>query len=95
MKMAPVAEVKAKLSEYVKECRYGAIVVTKNGRPAAALVPIDNDDDLERIILSNSKIFRDIVESAEKRIKGKKFVKHNEFWDQVFSKEKSVKSRKK
>ena len=83
MKMAPVAEVKSKFSEFIKECRNGAVVVTKNGRPTAALISIDNEDDLERLIISTSKIFREIIESAERRIKSKKYSSHKDFWADV------------
>ncbi len=83
MKIAPVAEIKAKFIEYVKECKKGAIVVKRNSRPAAALVPVNDDEDLERIIISNSKIFKDIVDGAERRIKSKKKLSHKDFWEQV------------
>ena len=80
MKMAPVAEIKSKFSEYVNECRNGAVIVTKNGRPTAALISIDSEDELERIIISNSKIFKEIIEGAKRRIKNKKYSSHKDFW---------------
>ena len=85
MKMAPIAEVKAKFSEYINECKNGTVIVTKNGRPAAALISIDGDDDLERILFSNSKRLHEILEAAENRIKKTGGLSHKEVWEQIFS----------
>ena len=45
MKVAPVADVKAHLSEFLTACQDEAVVVTRNGRPTALLVGIHEDDD--------------------------------------------------
>ena len=92
MKLAPVAEVKAKFSEFIKECKNGPIVVTKNGRPAAALVSIDSDDDLERILFSSSKMLQTILDMAEKRIKSGKGISSDDFWNQM--KKEKIKDKK-
>ena len=47
MKIAPLYEVKNKLSEYVQQAASGPIVITKNGKPCAALVHLKEDQDLE------------------------------------------------
>ncbi|MBI2432386.1 MAG: type II toxin-antitoxin system Phd/YefM family antitoxin [Candidatus Hydrogenedentes bacterium] len=39
MKIASVAEVKAKLSGYIKASASGPVVLTKNGKPVAVLLP--------------------------------------------------------
>ena len=38
MKIASVADVKARFSEYLKESEKGAVVVTRNGRPVAVIL---------------------------------------------------------
>ncbi len=49
MKIAPVAEVKAHFSEYVKACENGPVVVTRNGRPAVVMIAAgESDEELER-----------------------------------------------
>ncbi len=40
MKIAPIAEIKAHLSAYLKESEKGPIVVTKNGKPVAVLLGV-------------------------------------------------------
>jgi len=52
MNIAPMAEVKARFNKYIKQCEEGPIVVTKNGRPAAVLVSISDDEELERFVLA-------------------------------------------
>ena len=83
MKIAPLAEVKAKFSEYVTKCKNGAVVVTRNGKPAAALISIKDDDELETILLSHSKLLQHVLQHSENRIKVKGGLEHNIFWKRM------------
>ena len=40
MKSASVADVKARLSAYLKETRQGPVIVTRNGKPVAVLLAV-------------------------------------------------------
>ena len=52
MRVAPLADVKVRLSAYVDEARTsGPIVITRNGKAVAVLVAPVDDDDLERMLL--------------------------------------------
>ena len=42
----------------------GPVVVTKNGKSAALLIPIDENTDLETLILSNSRRFWNLFDRA-------------------------------
>lgn len=64
MKLVSIAEGKAKLSEYVEECRRDAVVLTKHGHPRAALVPLEDEDDLERFLLSRNPRFLALLASS-------------------------------
>lgn len=65
MRIAPLADVKARFSEYVAGCRKGPVIVTKNGRPAAVLVAVPRDDaELERLVLAHTPRFRGLLEAA-------------------------------
>ena len=83
MKIAPVAEVKARFSRYLEESEQGPIVVTKNGRPVAAIVAVTEEDELERLILAHTPKFRRLLEAAERRIKKTGGINHKEFWESV------------
>jgi prevent-host-death family protein len=60
MKIASIAEIKSKFSEYINASKKGAVIITKNGKPTAAIISIQDDEDLERIIISQSKVLKDI-----------------------------------
>lgn len=87
MKIAPVADVKAHFSRYLEECADGPVVVTKNGRPAAVLVAVSDEEELERLVLAHTPRFMALLEAAHDRIERGHGVTHEEFWRRV-SKEK-------
>ena len=65
MKIESLREVKNNFSEVIEALsRTGPVVVTKNGKSAALLIPIDEDTDLESLILSNSKRFWELFDRA-------------------------------
>ena len=80
MKIAPLAEVKARFSSYVEECERGPVIVTKNGRPKAVLVAARDEEELERLILAHTPKFMNMLNAAERRIKKGRGIKHAEFW---------------
>ena len=67
MKIAPLYEVKNKLSELVKETESGPIVITKNGKPCAALVHLAEDEDMESFMLSHSPRFLALLDAAAEK----------------------------
>src|SRR3972149_8328858 len=70
VKIAPVAEVKAKFSAYLKASEKGPIVVTRNGKAVALLLSVSDEDDVERVVLANSPRFQAILEVARQQIRG-------------------------
>ncbi len=83
MRIAPVADVKAHFSNYLEQCRDELVVVTKNGRATAVLVPVFEDDDLERLVLAHTPRFRRLLDAADQRIRETGGVKHEDFWQAV------------
>jgi prevent-host-death family protein len=86
MKIAPVAEVKARFSSYLEDCEEGPVVVTKNGRPKAVLVAARDEEELERLILAHTPKFMGLLRAAERRIKRGQGIKHRKFWKAVAKK---------
>jgi len=65
MKIESLREVKNNFSQVVASLpKTGPVVVTKNGRSAALLLPIDDSTDLETLILSNSRRFWQLFDRA-------------------------------
>ncbi len=83
MRVASVVEVKAKLSAYMRACKDDPVVITRNGKPAAVLLAVDDQDELDRLVLAYTPKFRAILEAARKQIRETGGIKHDDFWDQV------------
>jgi prevent-host-death family protein len=83
MKIASVADVKAHFSAYLRASRQGPVVVTRNGRPAAVLVAVDDEEELERLLMAHSPRLRAILEAARRRIQAGAGIRDEEFWDDV------------
>ncbi len=83
MRIASVADVKAKLSGYIKASKAGPIVVTKNGKPVAVLLSMQDEDELERILMAYSPKLQRILEQAEKQIQAGHGIKHEDFWREI------------
>lgn len=82
MKIAPVADIKARLSSYLDECQDAPVIVTRNGRPAALLIPAPEDDeDLERLLLAYTPRFRRLIDEAAARVARGEGMLHEDFWE--------------
>ena len=83
MKIASVAEVKAQFSAYLKESEHGAVIVTRNGKPVAALLAVRDDEELERLILAHSTRLRALLETSRQQIREGKGISHEDFWQEM------------
>lgn len=63
MKVIEQRDATATLAEYAADLESGPVIVTLQGRPVAALVPIDNTD-LETASLSTNRQFIDLIERS-------------------------------
>ena len=82
MKVAPVADVKARFSSYLRDSESGPIVVTRNGRPVAVLLSIADEDELERLVLSYSPKFQYVLQAAKRQIREGNGIQHDELWQE-------------
>jgi len=83
MRIAPVAEIKARFSSYLRASETGPVVVTRNGRPVAVLLSVEDDEELERLILAYSPKFQTILQTARQQIREGKGIPHDEFWREM------------
>jgi len=84
MRIAPLADVKARLSAYLDECgAEGPIVITRNGKAAAVLLVPHDDDDLERLMLGRSPRFQALLNRSRKSIDEGKGLSEADFWEAV------------
>jgi len=83
MRIAPVADIKARFSAYLKASQDGPIIVKRKGRPVAVLLSIEDEDELERLILAYSPKFQSVLAAAKSEILEGKDIPHEEFWQDV------------
>ena len=82
MKIASVAEVKSQFSAYLKASEGGPIVVTRNGRPVAVIVGVQDEDEIERLLMAYSPHLRAILDRSRQQFREGKWLSEEEFWSQ-------------
>jgi prevent-host-death family protein len=84
MRIAPVADVKARLSAYLDECgTEGPIIITRNGKAVAVLLVPYDDEDLERLMLGRSPRFQALLNRSRQSIEEGKGLSDDDFWEAV------------
>ena len=68
MKVIEKADATGSLADYAAHIDQGAIIVTNQGQPVAALVPIENAD-LETVALSTNRQFLELIERSRARVR--------------------------
>lgn len=67
MKIVEQADATGTLAEYTAEIGTGAVIVTNQGQPVAALMPIENAD-LETVTLATNAKFLALIERSRARV---------------------------
>src|SRR6266699_2767288 len=80
MKIASVADVKARLSAFLKESQEGPVIITRNGKAVAVLLAITDEDELERLVLAHSPRFQAILDKSRRQIEETGGIPHDVFW---------------
>ena len=92
MKIASVADVKAKLSSFLRESKGGPVIVTRNGTPVGVLLSVEDEEEIERLLLAYSPRLQKVLATARHQIQTVGGISHREFWEGV--KAKGPRSRK-
>ncbi len=64
---------------YLERCTEGPAIITKNGRPVAALLAGSDEEDLERLVLAHTPRFVAPLDSAYTRVKKRWRMRHVTF----------------
>jgi prevent-host-death family protein len=76
VKIESIRKVKAKLSRIVNDLpSHRSVVITKNGRPCAVLLPVDEETDLESLLLAQRKEFWTLFDRAHREGESKGFTR--------------------
>lgn len=85
MKVASAVQMKAHWGEYLEHCELEPAVVTKRGQLKAVLLPVHDEEDLERLLISQDPTFRSIISMSERSLAEHGGITHEEFWRRVDS----------
>ena len=85
MKTASLSKMKLQLNSYLKTCGREPVLVTKNGRPIAALVAVVDPDELERLQLASSPTLDAMFDHALQDIRQGRGLSHEDVWSQIES----------
>ena len=83
MKTAPVADVEAHFGAYLELVTDEPLIITRDGRPVAALIAITDDDEAESLVLTHNPEFRRLLEDAHERIMRSGGLSEEDFWKAV------------
>src|SRR5437868_13228705 len=82
MKIASVAEIKSQFSAFLKATERGPIVVTRNGRPVAVIIGVQDEDEIERLLMAYSPRLRAILDRSRQQFRKGHCLSEEEFWSQ-------------
>lgn len=68
MKTIDLADANQSLASFVRQAGTGPLVVTKAGKPVAALVAVV-EDDLESLAVGTSPVFREMITRSRERMR--------------------------
>src|SRR5438876_3043610 len=83
MRIASVAEIKSQFSSFLRASEAGPVVVTRNGRPVAVIVGVQDEDEIERLLMAYSPRLQAILAESRKQIREGDVLSHDEFWAKV------------
>src|SRR5205814_10023600 len=83
MRIASVADIKARLGTYLNQSRQGPVIVTRNGKAVAVLLAVTDDGELERLVLAHSPKFRAILDKSRRQIEETGGIPHDVFWSEI------------
>lgn len=64
MKIAGIREVRQKLTQFLKAIHKAPLIITKNGRPCAAVVELTNDMDMEAFLCTYNQRLMDLIDQS-------------------------------
>jgi prevent-host-death family protein len=83
VKTASAAKIAAQLNDYLKASRQQPVLITRNGKPVAVLLAVQNKAEAERLAVGRSRSLRSIFEEAHEQIQKGGGIPHDRFWREV------------
>ena len=83
MKSASAAKIAAQFIDYLEASREQPVLVTRNGKPVAVLLAVQDKAEAEQLALGRSRSLRSVLEEANEQIQKGGGIPHAQFWREV------------
>lgn len=83
MKTASAAKIAAQFNDYLEASRDQPVLITRNGRPIAVLLAVQDKAQAEQLASGRSRSLRSIFEKAHEQIQKGGGIPHDQFWREV------------
>lgn len=83
MKTASAAKIAAHFENYLDSSREQPVLVTRDGKPVAVLLAVQDRAEAEQLALRRSRTLRSIFEEAHEQLQKGDGIPHEQFWREV------------
>ena len=83
MKTASAAKIAAQFNDYLEASREQPVLITRNGKPVAVLLAVQDKAEAEQLAAGRSRSLRSIFEEAHEQIQKGGGIPHDQFWREV------------
>ena len=83
MKTVSAAKIAAQFNDYLEASREQPVLVTRNGKPVAVLMAVQNQAEAEQLALGRVRSLRSILQEAHEQIQQGRGIPHDQFWQEL------------
>jgi prevent-host-death family protein len=83
VKTVSAAKVAAQFNDYLKATREQPVLITRNGKPVAVLLAVQDKAEAEQLAVGRPRSLRSIFEEAHKQIQEGEVIPQDQFWREV------------
>ncbi len=83
MKTASAAKIAAQFNDYLDASREQPVLITRNGKPVALLLAVNDKAEAEQLAVSRPRTLRSIFEEAHEQLQKGEGIPHDQFWREV------------
>ena len=95
MKTVSIRDARNRLTELAREVEAGeTVVVTRNGKPVAVLVGIQDEEEIERLLMAYTPRLSAILDRSREQIRRGESMEHAEFRSDLCSQGEQTRNRR-
>lgn len=83
MKTVSAAKIAAQFNDYLEASREQPVLVTRNGKPVAVLLAVQNQAEAEQLARGRVRSLQSILQEAHEQIEQGRAIPHDQFWREI------------